>query len=73
MGQGIEQLLTGQGEVKRPLICIEINPPRGTDVEAVLQRYVGVDGIDFVNVTDSALAKLCILFGRFLPCTSPRS
>ncbi|MCX6115440.1 MAG: methylenetetrahydrofolate reductase [Proteobacteria bacterium] len=58
MGQGIEQLLTGQGEVKRPLICIEINPPRGTDVEAVLQRYVGVDGIDFVNVTDSALAKM---------------
>lgn len=58
MSKGIAQLLEGKGSVDRPLICIEINPPRGTDIESVLQRYEGIEGIDFANVTDSALAKM---------------
>jgi 5,10-methylenetetrahydrofolate reductase len=37
---------------------LEINPPRGADVESVLARCRDLSGIDFVNVTDSALAKM---------------
>jgi len=55
---GIDHLLPSGAESARPLVCIEINPPRGTDIESVIQRYAGVQGIDFVNVTDSALAKM---------------
>lgn len=55
---GIDQLVPSGVATDRPLVCVEINPPRGTDIEAVLQRYAGVRGIDFVNVTDSALAKM---------------
>lgn len=53
----IDQLLQNTPR-SRPLLCLEINPPRGTDVGAVLDRYVGLQGVDFVNVTDSALAKM---------------
>ncbi len=45
-------------KLPRSLLCLEINPPRGTDIEPVLERYVGLTGVDFVNVTDSALAKM---------------
>jgi 5,10-methylenetetrahydrofolate reductase len=59
MTQGVEKLLLADaGAARRPLICIEVNPPRGTDAESVLARYQGIEGIDFVNVTDSALAKM---------------
>jgi 5,10-methylenetetrahydrofolate reductase len=58
MTNGIDTLLGSNGDPSRPLICIEVNPPRGTDVESVLERYAGIEGIDFVNVTDSALAKM---------------
>lgn len=56
----IGELLSGKGAdvSMRPLLCLEINPPRGTDVQAVLERYAGLDRVDFVNVTDSALAKM---------------
>jgi methylenetetrahydrofolate reductase (NADPH) len=47
-----------QQESPRPLLCLEINPPRGTDIEPVLARYEGLNGVDFVNITDSALAKM---------------
>jgi 5,10-methylenetetrahydrofolate reductase len=53
----IDQLLQN-APASRPLLCLEINPPRGTDVGAVLDRYTGLQGVDFVNVTDSALAKM---------------
>jgi 5,10-methylenetetrahydrofolate reductase len=43
---------------KRPLLCLEINPPRGTDIEPVLDRYSQLKGVDLVNITDSALAKM---------------
>lgn len=55
---GIDRLLGIEGARSRPLLCLEINPPRGTDVEAVLERYSALRGVDFANVTDSALAKM---------------
>lgn len=58
MSQGINRLVNGSDTVSRPLLCLEINPPRGTDVEGVLARCATLKGIDFVNVTDSALAKM---------------
>lgn len=43
----------------RPLVCLEVNPPRGTDTESIITRLQeGLSGIDFVNVTDSALARM---------------
>ncbi|MFO0417502.1 MAG: methylenetetrahydrofolate reductase [Pseudomonadota bacterium] len=54
----LEDLLVGAKGRSRPLLCLEINPPRGTDVEPVLERYKELSGVDFVNVTDSALAKV---------------
>jgi 5,10-methylenetetrahydrofolate reductase len=61
----IDQLLTTCRESSgadlkqpKPLLCLEINPPRGTDIEPVLDRYAGLKGVDLVNVTDSALAKM---------------
>ncbi len=50
-----DQLNNGQN---RPLLCLEINPPRGTDVEPILERYSQLKGVDLVNITDSALAKM---------------
>lgn len=47
---------------KGPLVCLEVNPPRGTDVEAVLARYAQqgelLKRLHLVNITDSALAKM---------------
>jgi 5,10-methylenetetrahydrofolate reductase len=42
----------------RPLLCLEVNPPRGVDVEGVLSRFASLKGVDLVNITDSALAKM---------------
>ncbi len=51
----LEKINTSQ----KPLLCLEINPPRGTDLNAVFARLEGkLDGIDFLNITDSALAKM---------------
>lgn len=41
-----------------PLICLEVNPPRGVDFEGVFNRLGSISGIDFFNVTDSALARM---------------
>jgi hypothetical protein len=49
--------LIASKDARRPLICIELNPPRGTDVDAAIEKLVGIRA-DFVNVTDCALAKL---------------
>jgi 5,10-methylenetetrahydrofolate reductase len=61
----IDQLIKGRlgadradSRASRPLLCLEINPPRGTDVEPILGRYEGLTGVDLVNITDSALAKM---------------
>lgn len=43
----------------RPLVCLEVNPPRGTDLSAIFKRLdTGLEGIDLFNVTDSALARM---------------
>ena len=43
----------------KPLLCLEVNPPRGTEIEGVYNRLEGkLEGIDFFNVTDSALARM---------------
>lgn len=43
----------------KKLLCLEVNPPRGVDLEPIFARLDGnVEGIDFLNVTDSALAKM---------------
>lgn len=46
------------GRSGRHLLCLEVNPPRGTDVDAVLARCQSAEGVDFFNVTDSALARM---------------
>lgn len=43
--------------VSRPLLCLEVNPPRGTDVDALIARLESVN-LDCVNITDCALAKI---------------
>ena len=58
MSAGIDSLVSGKSQAGKPLLCLEVNPPRGTDIEPVLERYRGLSGVDFVNVTDSALAKM---------------
>ena len=43
----------------KPLLCLEVNPPRGVDLEEIFTRLEGdVEGIDVFNVTDSALARM---------------
>jgi 5,10-methylenetetrahydrofolate reductase len=43
----------------RPVICLEVNPPRGVDLDPIFTRLEGhIDGLDFFNVTDSALARM---------------
>lgn len=58
----ISGLLAGENSnaerSRRHLLCLEVNPPRGTDVEAVVARCQNVEGVDFFNVTDSALARM---------------
>jgi 5,10-methylenetetrahydrofolate reductase len=62
MMYGLDQLRAGVGGVavasRRLLLCLEVNPPRGTDVAAVIDRCAQLRGVDCVNVTDSALAKM---------------
>ncbi len=39
--------------------CLEVNPPRGIDHDAVVVRLKGkLGGVSFINVTDSALARM---------------
>lgn len=44
----------------RMLLCLEVNPPRGVDLEPVFDRLspTALKGVDFLNVTDSALARM---------------
>ena len=43
----------------RHLVCVEINPPRGVELESTFEKLDGqLEGIDFLNVTDSALARM---------------
>lgn len=39
--------------------CLEVNPPRGVDYSGVVKRLQGkLEGVSFLNVTDSALARM---------------
>ncbi len=51
--------LKNLGKSKELLLCLEVNPPRGVALEPVFSRLEGnLDGIDFLNITDSALARM---------------
>lgn len=54
----------------KPLLCLEVNPPRGTSLESIFKRLDGrLEGVDLLNVTDSALARMkmaAIPFACFL-------
>lgn len=52
----IENLATSD---RSHLLCLEVNPPRGTELGAIFDRLDNaMAGIDHLNVTDSALAKM---------------
>ncbi|MCO6432119.1 MAG: methylenetetrahydrofolate reductase [Deltaproteobacteria bacterium] len=54
----LEQLVSQAGP-QRPLLCLEVNPPRGASLDGVFARLDGkLEGIDLLNVTDCALAKM---------------
>jgi len=43
----------------KPLLCMEINPPRGINYSSTLEQLgKRAEQLDFVNVTDCALAKM---------------
>ena len=43
----------------KKLLCIEVNPPKGTDLEAIFKRLdQHLTHVDFFNITDSALARM---------------
>jgi 5,10-methylenetetrahydrofolate reductase len=54
----------------KPKLCLEVNPPRGTDFSTALEKISpSLDKIDFLNVTDCALAKMkaaALPFGALL-------
>ncbi len=55
----IIEVLSGVQTVARQLVCLEVNPPRGVDPTAALSRLEGqLGGIDCLNITDSALARM---------------
>ncbi len=55
----LEALINAKNGQARPLLCLEVNPPRGTDFGEILDRLEGkLNGVDFLNVTDSALARM---------------
>ena len=44
---------------KEKLLCLEVNPPIGTDCDKIFKRLDKcLEGLDFFNITDSALAKM---------------
>ena len=46
-------------DMPNPLLCLEVNPPKGTDIDKIFKRLEGnVDDLDFFNVTDSALSRM---------------
>lgn len=59
-GMSLERLKEYPAQVDRPLLCVEVNPPRGVDMTAIFARLDGdaLQGVDLLNVTDSALARM---------------
>lgn len=55
----IIDILSGFAPSSRQIVCLEVNPPRGVDPSSSLTRLQGqLSGIDCLNVTDSALARM---------------
>lgn len=53
----LDKLINKKSE--KHFICIEVNPPRGTDLEVIFKRFdKNLAGVDFFNITDSALARM---------------
>ena len=53
------QALVGKAAYASPRrVAVGVTEKRVAMLLAVLERYAGIEGIDFVNVTDSALAKM---------------
>lgn len=56
MANLLADLVSGK---KKDCICLEVNPPKGVDVESAIKKLEGkIDAVDFLNVTDSALARM---------------
>lgn len=55
----LAELIANSGANALPLVCLEVNPPRGVTAETIFERLDNqLDGIDLLNVTDSALARM---------------
>lgn len=70
IAMSLELLRESSAENAPPLLCLEVNPPRGVELEPVFQRLENrITGLDFFNVTDSALARMklaAVPFGGLL-------
>ena len=43
----------------RKLLCLEVNPPKGADGSKIFNRLdKHLKSVDFLNITDSALARM---------------
>lgn len=64
------ELLKSTNNDEKPMLCLEVNPPRGTDLGNILSRLDGsLEGVNFLNITDSALAKMrmsAVIFASIL-------
>ena len=55
----IDWLSNKDARPARKMLCLEVNPPRGVDFDTIFARLDNnLAGIDFLNVTDCALAKM---------------
>ena len=55
----LEKLKKNSKNKTGKLICFEVNPPKGHDVSKVFDKLSGkLEGVDFLNVTDNALARM---------------
>ena len=55
----LEKLKKNNNVKKSAFVCFEVNPPKGTDLSKIFDRLANrVDGIDFFNITDNALARM---------------
>lgn len=51
--------LAFKGMRGRQTVCLEVNPPRGVELGGIFERLDGqLEGVDYLNVTDSALARM---------------
>ncbi|MCB9029521.1 MAG: methylenetetrahydrofolate reductase [Deltaproteobacteria bacterium] len=52
----LEKLIQSDGP---PVLCLEVNPPHGVILDSIFKRLSDLpDGLDYFNITDSALARM---------------